>query len=82
MVAADRMAGHRLDTGLYIHHLLALLGHGDGVILIGDEAMTRGGGHQQLAARDMHEDGDQVGFGRQVDEAANGLPIAAPAGQL
>ena len=42
----------------------------------------RGGGDQQLAARHMHEHGDDVGFGRQVDEAADGLAIAAPARQL
>ena len=58
------------------------LGHGDGVVFIGDETMTGGGSQQQFAPRHMHEHGGDVGFRRQVDETADRFAIAAPARQL
>ena len=82
MIAADSTARHRFHAGLHIHHLLAFFRHGDGFVFIGDEAMAGRGGNQQLATRHMHEHGHDVGFGRQVDEAADGFAIAAAAGQL
>ena len=44
--------------------------------------MAGSGGQQQFAARHMHEHRGDIGFGRQIDEAADGFAIAAAARQL
>ena len=54
----------------------------DGLVFVGDEAVAGGRGEQQLAARLVREHRDEIGFRRQIDEAADRLAIAAPARQL